>query len=55
VLELLLCYAIPQRNVNPLAHELLAHFGSLHGVLRPRRKNWNWWKESAHMPRPFCT
>ncbi len=32
VLELLLCYAIPQRNVNPLAHELLAHFGSLHGV-----------------------
>ncbi len=33
VLELLLFYAIPQRNVNPLAHELLAHFGSLHGVL----------------------
>ena len=32
ILELLLCYAIPQRNVNPLAHELLAHFGSLHGV-----------------------
>ncbi len=32
VLELLLCYAIPQRNVNPLAHELLAHFGSLHRV-----------------------
>ncbi len=32
VLELLLCYAIPQRNVNPLAHELLAHFGTLHGV-----------------------
>ncbi len=32
VLELLLCYAIPQRNVNPLAHELLEHFGSLHGV-----------------------
>ena len=32
VLELLLCYAIPQRNVNPLAHELLSHFGSLHRV-----------------------
>lgn len=32
VLELLLCYAIPQRNVNPLAHELLAHFGTLHSV-----------------------
>ncbi len=32
VLELLLCYAIPQRNVNPLAHELLSYFGSLHAV-----------------------
>ena len=32
VLELLLCYAIPQTNVNPLAHALLNHFGSLHGV-----------------------
>ncbi len=32
VLELLLCYAIPQKNVNPLAHDLLNHFGSLHGV-----------------------
>ena len=32
VLELLLCYAIPQKNVNPLAHALLNHFGSLHGV-----------------------
>ena len=32
VLELLLCYAIPQKNVNPLAHALLDHFGSLHGV-----------------------
>lgn len=33
VLELLLFYAIPQRNVNPLAHRLLERFGSLHGVL----------------------
>ena len=32
VLELLLCYAIPQRDVNPLAHALIKHFGSLHGV-----------------------
>jgi len=32
VLELLLCYAIPQKNVNPLAHALLNHFGSLHGI-----------------------
>lgn len=33
VLELLLTYAIPQRNVNPLAHELIAVFGSLNAVL----------------------
>ncbi len=33
VLELLLFYAIPQKNVNPLAHQLLARFGSLSGVL----------------------
>lgn len=32
-LELILFFAIPQRNVNPLAHTLLEHFGSLHGVL----------------------
>ena len=33
VLELLLTYAIPQRDVNPLAHELINRFGSLAGVL----------------------
>ena len=33
VLELWLYYAIPQKNVNALAHELLERFGSLHGVL----------------------
>jgi len=32
-LELLLCFAIPQRDVNPLAHRLLAAFGSLSCVL----------------------
>lgn len=32
VLELLLFYAIPQKDVNPLAHTLLKHFGSLPGV-----------------------
>ena len=32
-LELLLFYAIPQGDVNPLAHRLLDHFGSLHQVL----------------------
>lgn len=33
ILELILFFAIPQRNVNPLAHRLINHFGSLHGVL----------------------
>ena len=33
VLELLLFYAIPQKNVNPLAHRLIDRFGSLYGVL----------------------
>ncbi|MBR5226214.1 MAG: DNA repair protein RadC [Clostridia bacterium] len=33
VLELLLMYAIPQRDVNPLAHTLIKHFSSLAGVL----------------------
>ena len=32
VLELLLFYAIPQGDVNPLAHKLIDHFGSLAGV-----------------------
>ena len=32
-LELLLFYAIPQGDVNPLAHRLLNHFGGLHQVL----------------------
>lgn len=33
VLELLLFYAIPRQNVNPLAHRLIHHFGSLDAVL----------------------
>ncbi|MDR0929194.1 MAG: DNA repair protein RadC [Oscillospiraceae bacterium] len=32
-LEMLLFYAIPRRNVNPLAHALINEFGSLRGVL----------------------
>ncbi len=31
-LELLLFYAVPRRDTNPLAHALLEHFGSLEGV-----------------------
>lgn len=33
VLELLLFYAVPQGDVNPMAHELIDRFGSLAGVL----------------------
>ncbi len=33
VLELLLFYCIPRQDTNPLAHALLAHFGSLSSVL----------------------
>lgn len=33
VLELLLFYALPQADTNPLAHRLLQQFGSLAGVL----------------------
>ena len=32
-LELLLTYAIPRRDTNELAHQLLARFGSLEGVV----------------------
>lgn len=38
VLEYLLTFAIPQKNVNPLAHELIKHFGSLNGVLNASTK-----------------
>ena len=33
VLELLLFYCIPRRDTNPLAHDLIRHFGSLSQVL----------------------
>ena len=33
VLELILFFAIPQGDVNPLAHELIDRFGSLSGVM----------------------
>ena len=38
VLELVLFYAIPQRDVNPLAHKLLDHFGSLHRVMEAEQQ-----------------
>lgn len=33
LLELLLFYAIPQKNTNPIAHELIDRFGSIKGVM----------------------
>ena len=33
ILEWILTYTIPYKDVNPLAHVLLSHFGSLSGVL----------------------
>lgn len=39
VLELLLYYAIPQGDVNGLAHELVERFGSLAGCWTPRRRS----------------
>ncbi len=33
ILELLLFYALPQKDTNPIAHALLTEFGSLAGVL----------------------
>ena len=33
ILELILFYAIPRANVNPLGHRLMETFGSLHNVL----------------------
>ena len=32
-LELLLFYVIPRGDTNPIAHELLSHFGSISQVL----------------------
>lgn len=32
-LELLLSFSIPRRDTNPIAHELIRHFGSLHRIL----------------------
>ena len=36
ILEMLLFYAIPRKNTNEIAHTLLQHFGSLHGILFAR-------------------
>ena len=38
VLELLLFYAIPRKDTNPIAHRLINRFGSLHAVLEASEK-----------------
>ncbi len=38
-LELLLCYAIPRRDVKPIAKDLLGRFGGLSGVLSASRED----------------
>lgn len=37
VLELLLFYAMPRQDTNPVAHRLMEHFGSLNAVLSAER------------------
>ncbi len=39
VLEMLLFFGIPQKDTNPLAHELITKFGSFSGVLEARRED----------------
>lgn len=38
ILEILLFFAIPQKNVNPIAHALIDRFGSLYGVIHATPK-----------------
>lgn len=38
LLELLLFYAIPQKDTNPIAHNLINRFGSVAGVLKAEPK-----------------
>ena len=38
VLELLLCYSIPRKDTNELAHKLIERFGSISGVLDAERE-----------------
>ena len=38
-LEMLLYFAIPRKDTNPLAHQLIEHFGSFHGVLEAKRED----------------
>ncbi len=38
-LEMLLYFALPRKDTNPLAHKLIDHFGSFHGVLDANRED----------------
>ncbi|MBQ7643299.1 MAG: RadC family protein [Clostridia bacterium] len=39
ILEMLLFYAVPRKNVNPLAHELIAKYGSLGSLAKAEIKS----------------
>ncbi|MBQ7184287.1 MAG: DNA repair protein RadC [Clostridia bacterium] len=39
ILELLLTWAVPRRDVNPIAHDLIRHFGSLSAVFDAERED----------------
>ena len=39
ILELLLFYGIPQKDTNPIAHDLIERFGSLEGVLNASKED----------------
>jgi len=41
LLELLLTYAIPQKDVRPLANQLISKFGSLQNVLSADVERWS--------------
>jgi DNA repair protein RadC len=52
-LELMLFYAIPQKNVNPLAHALIERFGSLYGVIHASPEQLMQTPGWANTPRRF--
>ncbi|MBQ7798427.1 MAG: RadC family protein [Clostridia bacterium] len=55
VMELILMYVIPQKDVNPLAHELIDTFGSISGVLDAGYEQLKEFKGIAHESALFLT
>lgn len=50
-LELLLYYAIPRRDTNPIAHRLMERYGSLTAVLSAPAEDLKKWRASARVLR----